>query len=88
MKSPTTLLLALALATPLASLPAWAADTHAHDHGKVQALKLNAGKKWGTDEPLRQAMTRIHASASQTLPAAHAGKASAADYERLFKAAM
>lgn len=85
MKSPTTLLLALALTTPLASVPAWAADTHAHDHEKVQALKLNAGKKWGTDEPLRQAMARIHAAVGRTLPAAHAGKASTADYDAFGK---
>ena len=85
MKSPTTLLLALALSAPLASLPAWAADAHEHGHGHVQALKLNAGKKWGTDEPLRLAMTRIHAAVSQTLPTAHAGKASAADYDAFGK---
>lgn len=77
MKPSITLLLALALSSPLAAL---AAD--AHDHGKPgpHKLTLNAGKKWGTDEALRKAMGAIQAAASQTLPAAHAGKASAADY--------
>lgn len=82
MKSPIALLLALALSSPLAAL---AAD--AHDHGKPvpHKLTLNAGKKWGTDEALRKAMAAIHASASQTLPAAHSGKATAADYEAFGK---
>lgn len=77
MKSPIALLLALALSSPLAAL---AADTH--DHGKPgpHKLTLNAGKKWGTDEALRKAMSAIHASASQALPAAHSGRATAADY--------
>lgn len=79
MQSPLALVLALALASPLAALAA--AD--AHDHGKSapHQLELNAGKKWGTDEALRQAMSTIHGSISKTLPAAHSGKASAADYD-------
>src|SRR5574337_954002 len=75
----TALLLAAALASPLA-----ATATTAHDHGgsaETHQLQLNAGKKWGTDAPLRQAMTAIHGSVTQILPAAHAGKATAADYD-------
>ncbi len=77
MKSPIALMLSLALSSPLAVL---AAD--AHDHGKPgpHKLELNAGKKWSTDEALRKAMSAIHASATQALPAAHSGKATAADY--------
>lgn len=83
MKSPIALLLAVALSSPLAALAA--AD--AHDHGKSapHKLELNAGKKWGTDEALRKAMSEIQASVTQTLPAAHAGKATAADYEAFGK---
>lgn len=79
MKSPIALMLAVALSSPLAALAA----TDAHDHGKSapHKLQLNAGKKWGTDEALRQAMSTVHASVAQTLPAAHAGKAKAADYD-------
>lgn len=82
MKSPIALLLALALTSPLAAL---AAD--AHDHGKPgpHKLTLNAGKKWGTDEALRKAMSGVQAAVAQTLPAAHAGKASAADYDTFGK---
>ena len=83
MKSPLALLLALALSSPLAALAA--AD--AHDHGKPapHKLELNAGKKWGTDDALRQAMSTIHQSVSQTLPAAHSGKAKVADYDAFGK---
>lgn len=79
MKTFTALLLATALAAPLASM---AAGAHDH-HGSAEAhqLQLNAGKKWGTDAPLRKAMTSIHGSVTQILPAAHAGKATPADYD-------
>lgn len=85
MKSPLVLLLAVALSSPLAALAA--AD--AHDHGKSapHKLELNAGKKWGTDDALRQAMSTIHTSVSQVLPLAHAGKATAADYDAFAKTA-
>lgn len=78
MKPTLPLLLAIALAAPLG---AFAAD--AHDHGKAapHKLELNAGKKWSTDDALRQGMTTIHASVSQTLPAAHSGKAKASDHD-------
>ena len=78
MKTTLPLLLAIALAAPMG---AFAAD--AHDHGKAapHKLELNAGKKWSTDDALRQGMTTIHASVSQTLPAAHSGKANASDYD-------
>lgn len=82
MKSSIALLLALALSSPLAVL---AAD--AHDHGKSapHKLQLNAGKKWGTDAALRQAMSTIHDSVVKTLPAAHSGKAAVADYDAFGK---
>jgi hypothetical protein len=83
MKSPIALMLALALSSPLAVLAA----TNAHDHGKSapHKLELNAGKKWGTDDALRQAMSTIHTSVAQALPAAHAGKATAAQYDAFGK---
>ncbi|MBI3102441.1 MAG: hypothetical protein HYY98_12945 [Burkholderiales bacterium] len=83
MKPTLPLLLALALAAPVG---AFAAD--AHDHGKAapHKLELNAGKKWSTDDALRQGMASIHASVSQILPAAHSGKAQAADYDAFAQA--
>ena len=83
MKPPIALMPPLALSPPLAVLAA----SDAHDHGKStpHKLELNAGKKWGTDDALRKAMSGIQASVTQTLPAAHAGKASAADYDAFGK---
>lgn len=79
MKTFTALLLATALAAPLAATAATAHDHHGS--AETHQLQLNAGKKWGTDAPLRQAMTAVRASVTQILPAAHAGKAQAADYD-------
>lgn len=83
MKSPLVLLLAVALSLPLASLAA--ADAHDHGQSSTQTLELNAGKKWGTDDALRQAMSTIRTSVSQMLPMAHSGKARVADYEAFSK---
>ena len=79
MKNFPTLLLVTALLSPVAAMAA----TSGHDHGSADThkLQLNAGKKWETDAPLRQAMTAIRQSATQILPSAHAGKAKAADYD-------
>ena len=82
MKSSLALLLAIALSSPLAAL---AADAHDHGNSAPHKLELNAGKKWGTDDALRQAMSTIHQSVSQTLPAAHSGKAKVADYDAFGK---
>ena len=62
MKIFTALLLSAALAAPMASIAA-----SAHDHGSAapQQLQLNAGKKWDTDAPLRQAMAAVHQSVTQ-----------------------
>jgi len=83
MKSPFALLLALALSSPLAVLAA--ADAQDHGHSAAHPLTLNAGQKWGTDNALRQGMSGIHATVVQTLPAAHSGKATAADYDAFGK---
>ncbi len=83
MKSSLALLLAVALSSPLAALAA--ADAHDHGPSAPHKLELNAGKKWGTDEALRQGMSAIRASVSQTLPAAHSGKATPAEYDAFGK---
>lgn len=77
-------LVAVALAFPLATLAAESAhDGHA-SHGQ-QRIELNAGKKWTTDDALRKGMSSIRSAIVDVLPAAHAGKASNADYEALGK---
>lgn len=82
MKFSIPLLIVATLLTPLATL---AADHQEHGAAVPHKIELNAGKKWATDDPLRQAMTAIRSSVAATLPAAHAGKASAADYDALGK---
>ena len=78
-RRPLPLILAFALATPLAAL---AAD-NAHNHGaasETHTIQLNNGKKWAIDAPLRKGMESIQASTNKTLHRIHAGKATAADY--------
>jgi hypothetical protein len=62
-----------------------AADEHSHDaaHGTLQ---LNDGRKWTTDEPLRQAMTRLSAAMGARLPAIHEDTLPTADYAALGRA--
>ncbi len=84
MKFSLSLLIAASLATPLAVL---AADHHEHGAVAKSEITLNAGKKWTTDAPLRQAMTALRSAVATTLPKAHAGKATPADYEALSKEA-
>lgn len=82
MKSPIYLLFAAILANPLTTL---AAEDH-HGHGAApHKMELNAGKKWTTDDPLRQGMNAINFSAAAMLPAAHAGKATNANYDAFGK---
>ena len=84
----TPIAAALAL-TVAALLPAQAA-TAAHDHGHSQshaaptaALHLNAGQKWETDAPLRQAMARLRQHMAPALGPIHAKRLPAAEYARL-----
>lgn len=80
MKSPKLLLLAIALAMPLTTL---AGEATKHEHGAAlqTQLKLNAGNKWTTDAPLRQAMSNIRSTVTTALPAAHGGKLTPAQYD-------
>jgi hypothetical protein len=84
MKSPNVLLLAIALTLPLATL---ASEPAKHEHGATvhTKLELNAGKKWATDAPLRQAMNNIRTSVAAALPEAHVGKLTPAQYDALGK---
>lgn len=56
---------------------------HGHDAGKPAQLTLNNGKKWVTDDNLRQAMSRIRDALSTELPTIHSGKATAEQYRAL-----
>lgn len=56
---------------------------HAHDMEKPVQLTLDDGKKWTTDNSLRQGMDRIRDALSAELPAIHSGKATAEQYQAL-----
>lgn len=80
------LLLAAAAFTPMAmSAQPAAATEHAHGHEEAgtATLRLDNGRKWGTDAPLRAGMTHIKELVAAQLPAAHAGRMSAAQYAAL-----
>lgn len=77
---------ALAVAVALAfGGPAFAAnDAHEHGHGAQEAkLVLNQGKKWQTDEPLRQGMANIRGAVAKDVKAIHANKVTPKQYEAL-----
>jgi hypothetical protein len=76
-----------AIAFVLGALPALAAtaDVHQHDGAAIQALKLNAGKKWATDAPLRKGMSEIRDAIAADKNAIHAGKLTDARYDALAK---
>lgn len=87
-------LLAVVLTTwLLPSVSAWAADGHEghshdahHGHGAdvaSVALPLAPGKKWATDAPLRDGMTKIRAAVERTLKAAHGGADDDGQYQAL-----
>lgn len=77
---------ALAFAVALAfGGPAFAAnDAHEHGHGAQEAkLVLDHGKKWQTDEPLRQGMTNIRGAIAKDVKAIHANKMTPKQYQAL-----
>jgi hypothetical protein len=81
-----TRLLALACtvaAAALVSAAPLAAEHAHHGHDAPAGLALDHGKKWPTDEPLRQGMGRVRAALAQALPAVHADKAKPAQYREL-----
>jgi hypothetical protein len=59
------------------------AQSHGHDAAAPAKARLEAGRKWATDAPLREGMSRIRALVEPQLAAAHAGKLSAAQYAAL-----
>lgn len=82
MKSILLSLSAVMLALPL-TVQAAAQDHHDHGTAAPQSIELNAGKKWATDDALRQGMGAIRALAEGALPAAHTGKITPAGYDAL-----
>ena len=76
----------VAAALALGSATGYAASgAHQHEGAASGALKLNAGKKWQTDAPLRKGMTEIRAAVQADKAAIHAGKMTPARYNALAK---
>lgn len=62
------------------------APAHQHEHGASTAtLQLNAGKKWETDAPLRQAMGNIREAMAASLHKIHENRLSRQGYATLAK---
>lgn len=81
---PIGLVIALALGVTTTST-ASAQQTHDHAGTSSPALKLDNGKKWSTDAPLRQGMNKIKTTLAPRLDAAHAGRLSQAQYKEVAK---
>jgi hypothetical protein len=79
------LLAAIALAVSSNTPAAEGAHAHHHGHGGTEPtkLQLNAGKKWATDEPLRQAMSGINQAMAEALPAIHKNSYGDREYQTL-----
>lgn len=79
-------LTAFALSLAATNLATAEISAHQHEPGaSPSTLRLNDGKKWATDAPLRQGMENIRAAMAAALPAVHANKLSSAKYNGLAK---
>jgi hypothetical protein len=76
------LLAAIALAVSSNIYAAENTEAHHHSHGSTEPtkLQLNVGKKWATDETLRQAMNDIDQAMAKALPAIHKKQFGNGDY--------
>ena len=86
MKSANVFLAAAILSGALALVPAAAraeVQQHDHGHGTAPQLTLDHGKRWATDAPLREGMTRIRAVVEPRLEQVHAGRIDRATYSQM-----
>jgi hypothetical protein len=68
------------------SFAATGASVHGHEHGAAATtttLQLNAGKKWGTDAALRQAMGGIRQELAAALHQIHENRLPNKEYDKL-----
>ncbi|MEJ6001138.1 hypothetical protein [Paucibacter soli] len=73
------MLMAGVSAAPATAQPA----AHSHEASAPHKLSLDKGRKWATDAPLREGMSRIRELLAVQLAAAHAGKLDEAGYREL-----
>ncbi|MFO1152729.1 MAG: hypothetical protein U1E42_03540 [Rhodospirillales bacterium] len=71
----------------LASLAGGALATVSHPDdghgGALQEMRLDQGKRWPTDQPLRQGMSDIRAAMATAFPQIHMGQFTSAQYRAL-----
>ncbi|HHX35982.1 MAG TPA: hypothetical protein GX719_12015 [Gammaproteobacteria bacterium] len=72
----------LAISLSLTAVSALAEDHHQHDLDTAE-LQLNAGQKWQTDAPLRQAMGEISQAVNSSLDDIHNNQLDATGYAAL-----
>lgn len=86
MKSKLTILLTalvLAVSSNISAAEGVDAHHHGHDSAAPTKLQLNAGKKWATDQALRQTMSEINQAMAKALPAIHHNQFSDGEYQTL-----
>lgn len=68
-----------------AGRPVLAVEAHQHGDGAGSApkLQLNAGKKWATDQILRQSMDEINRAMQNAIPRIHKNRFANSDYDAL-----
>ena len=77
-------LIAMLISLPTASVLAAETAVHQHEHGAATSkLHLKDGKKWQTDDVLRQSMTSIRDAVAPRLPAIHQNKLDDKSYDEL-----
>lgn len=62
---------------------ACAADEHHHIAGEANKLSLDHGKKWATDQPLREGMTAIRTALAEKHEGIHKGTLTSREYQTL-----
>jgi hypothetical protein len=72
----------LALSAP-GMTPAFSQHSHAGGAISLQSMSLDEGRKWPTDDALRQGMSDIRTAVSAALPRIHAGQFTDRDYAAL-----
>ena len=85
MNTPRSLCIAAFALCLAGAVHAQAAHEHHHKNeaGEPQKLQLNAGKKWITDAPLRQAMSEINQAMAKALPLIHKHQFTDEQYQTL-----
>jgi len=70
-------------ATTDVSVRAGRAEAHHHDHHEAARLRLDHGRRWPTDAPLRQGMAGVQDAMREALPAVRQRRLDPAGYTAL-----